>query len=132
MTLTFRPQFQPLHPQCVLRICLPPVRVPRNQLASIHGSKGGSVILVTMGDKCLGNEALVPSRRLPGSFVSLPTGRRILYCQLYTMIISRVPSIFVGKCLYIRTLRIKSGTPANARLFALPKIYMGVKLGRSA
>jgi hypothetical protein len=44
---------------------LPPVRVPRNQLVSIHGSKGGSVILVTKGDKCPGNEeALVPSRRL--------------------------------------------------------------------
>jgi hypothetical protein len=39
--------------------------VPSNLLAGIRDSKGGSVVLVTMGDKCPGDdEALVPSIRL--------------------------------------------------------------------
>lgn len=58
---------------------------PGDRPVGIHGSKGGSVVLVTMGEKCPGvMKPLCPLFAYPGSFVSVPAGRRILYCRLHT------------------------------------------------
>jgi len=98
LMLQNHPHFPPLHPLRVSASC----SCPTQPNLSIHGSKCRSVIFFTTGDKCPGiEEVLEPSRRLTWIVFSLLAGRRILYCPISVILITRLPNIFRRKSLFI-------------------------------
>jgi hypothetical protein len=85
-----------VYPHIHLSVSLPSIFpiIPFDRLVGIHGSKGGSVVPVTMGEKCPGvMKPLCPLFAYPGSCVSVPAGRRILYCRFHTVFTAGVPNI---------------------------------------
>jgi hypothetical protein len=97
MMLSIHPQFQSLHPQYVLRIC-PRILSDATSLSAPMAARDVPFFTLLRATSALGmKKPLCPLDAYPGSFLSRPAGRRILYCQIYVMFISRVPKIFGGK-----------------------------------